>query len=713
MNKLILLSLFLLSKTLYADAPPGVFSYQGKIYKSNGLDPVNSSSVTITIQIYAPDGACLLFQETHMRNMSSSNGNFSLNIGHGTNANVSGLTLMQAFDNSTAKTGSAGCSYTPTSGDSRRLRFSYDDGVEALTMSTDQLLQSVPYAWSAYSLAGLTKDKFLQVSSVSTQFKVDQVFTRHADLMDLLNGSAAAYAKSSDLPMSAGVLNLSSGGVRVANVPSSNDSAVNKNYSDSKLGGMTLDLTGVSNGQTISWNAAQSKWQVSPLTAGTVTSVTAGTGLSGGAITSSGTISMPNVGTVGTYTKVTTDAQGRVASGTSLTSADIPNPAGDVSGTHSATQVIKIRGVMVSTTAPSNNQVLKYNSASTQWEPSADTSNAGTVTSVSVSSPLAVVNASTTPALSFQDGMYAGQVLRWSGSAWVYGFPNIADLRNSAATYQFPTTTCGSSKTLSYTAISDTYSCVDIAISNTQVSGLGTAAALNVGTAANRVVQLDASARLPAVDGSQLLNLPIPFSNMEVLSTPTVAGSWPVPANVRKIYVQVWGAGGGGGGGTALLLAGGGGGAGAYSAGFLTVTPGDSIAYAVGSGGGGGAVNDHGVDGTLSQFGPDLVAAGGNRGLKQAAASATGGASSGVYAKIKVSGGSGGTPGPYLTAIGSIGGMGGAAGGGGGGGGAAASLTSSGGVGVEPGGGGGGGSSVVLSATVGGAGANGRIVIWY
>ena len=37
---------------------------------------------------------------------------------------------------------------------------------------------------------------------------------------------------------------------------------------------------------------------------------------------------------------------------------------------------------------------------------------------------------------------------------------------------------------------------------------LGTAAALDVGTSASQVVQLDGSARLPAVDGSQLTNLP-------------------------------------------------------------------------------------------------------------------------------------------------------------------------------------------------------------
>ena len=37
------------------------------------------------------------------------------------------------------------------------------------------------------------------------------------------------------------------------------------------------------------------------------------------------------------------------------------------------------------------------------------------------------------------------------------------------------------------------------------VSGLGTAAALNVGTAANNIPQLDSNAKLPAIDGSQQL----------------------------------------------------------------------------------------------------------------------------------------------------------------------------------------------------------------
>ena len=44
-------------------------------------------------------------------------------------------------------------------------------------------------------------------------------------------------------------------------------------------------------------------------------------------------------------------------------------------------------------------------------------------------------------------------------------------------------------------------------IANTKITGLGTASTQNVGTSANNVVQLDGTAKLPAVDGSQLTNI--------------------------------------------------------------------------------------------------------------------------------------------------------------------------------------------------------------
>lgn len=77
-------------------------------------------------------------------------------------------------------------------------------------------------------------------------------------------------------------------------------------------------------GFVLSTNGSGTLSWITPTT-GSVTSITTGTGLNGGPITNIGTISLANVGTAGTYTKVTTNAQGQVTSGTTLAETDIPN----------------------------------------------------------------------------------------------------------------------------------------------------------------------------------------------------------------------------------------------------------------------------------------------------------------------------------------------------------------------------------------------------
>jgi hypothetical protein len=54
-----------------------------------------------------------------------------------------------------------------------------------------------------------------------------------------------------------------------------------------------------------------------------------------------------------------------------------------------------------------------------------------------------------------------------------------------------------------------------VVLSTADISGLGSAATLDAGVAANEVVQLDAGAKLPAVDGSQLTNLPASGSALQ------------------------------------------------------------------------------------------------------------------------------------------------------------------------------------------------------
>lgn len=62
------------------------------------------------------------------------------------------------------------------------------------------------------------------------------------------------------------------------------------------------------------------------------------------------------------------------------------------------------------------------------------------------------------------------------------------------------------------------------------------------------------------------------------------SGTWTVPAGVTKIYIEAWGGGGGG-----SWYAGGGGGG--YVCGIVTVTPGSSVAYTVGTAGTGSSSN--------------------------------------------------------------------------------------------------------------------------
>lgn len=366
---LLSVSLLLLAGSSFASEPPANFNFQGRILKANGTDPVEDAAVAFKIQIRSPDGLCLLFEETHARDMRGTSGVFSLTIGQGTNSNASSLTLTQAFDNSVPMTGASSCAYTPQSRDSRRLRMIYDTGSEVVMLPMDQTIVSVPFAMNSQTLQGLGKNQFLQTSAYSNQTKMDAVLTYANELVALGSGSSSQYAKSADLPFSGGTLDMRGGsGVRVP-APAGADYAVNKNYADSRFGGYTLNLSGLSSGQTIAWNAAQSRWEPTSFPTGTLTSITAGAGLNGGTITSTGTISLAPAGAAGTYTKVTTDAYGRVVAGSGLNAADLPTAVGDVSGAFSSLTVGKIQGTAVSNTPPTSGQVLTFNSVANRWEP--------------------------------------------------------------------------------------------------------------------------------------------------------------------------------------------------------------------------------------------------------------------------------------------------------------------------------------------------------
>ena len=112
-----------------------------------------------------------------------------------------------------------------------------------------------------------------------------------------------------------------------------------------------------------------------------------------------------------------------------------------------------------------------------------------------------------------------------------------------------------------------------------------------------------------------------------VLITATGAGSWTVPTGVTSIYAEVWAGGGSGQYGYA-------GGGGAYSAGYVTVTPGQTLSYFV------AAPQTYQQSGTVAIIGQDSWVGSTSTIMAKGGGEYLGGAASAGFGSVKFSGGS-------------------------------------------------------------------------
>jgi hypothetical protein len=176
------------------------------------------------------------------------------------------------------------------------------------------------------------------------------------------------------------------------------------------------------------------------------------------------------------------------------------------------------------------------------------------------------------------------------------------------------------------------------------------------------------------------------FTFSQTTVTFTTNGNFTVPAGVTSLTVECWGAGGGGGRSSSTNTGRGGGGGGAYARSILSVTPGQIIAYTIGSGGTGGNLSAAANTGGSTVFGANLILAVGGGGVADNVNTAgLGGLATSCIGDVRFNGGNG------------VNGAGGNSGAGGGG----AGSTQAGGNGAAQTGGSGG-------AVGGGAGGNGR-----
>lgn len=189
----------------------------------------------------------------------------------------------------------------------------------------------------------------------STSAQVNSDWAASSGVEQILNKptTLAGYGISDAYPLAgnpAGFLTDITGGQVTAALGFTPYNATNPSVFVTQAGARSaISLTTTGTGGAATYNSSTGVLNVpnyAPGT-GTVTSVTAGAGLSGGTFTTSGTISMPATGTAGTYTNVTTDAQGRVTSGLNASIND--NPARSLVTTTASTgfQVSATRNAMV------------------------------------------------------------------------------------------------------------------------------------------------------------------------------------------------------------------------------------------------------------------------------------------------------------------------------------------------------------------------------
>jgi hypothetical protein len=197
---------FLLMATANASDVPVSFSYQGRLYASDGVTPL-SANVDIKLQIFDPTATCLLYEESQT-NLALTDGLFSVSVGSSISSsrrasNDPGLSMGAVFSNEPSvirapNTDNCTAGYTPASGDKRKLKvtvYNLTNG-EVSVLSPLQELSMTPFSMIANKasdtskLGGKTSSEYIQVEGSSvTQVKVKQLTDNVTGILNLVNGN--------------------------------------------------------------------------------------------------------------------------------------------------------------------------------------------------------------------------------------------------------------------------------------------------------------------------------------------------------------------------------------------------------------------------------------------------------------------------------------------------------------------------------------------
>lgn len=454
----ILIGLLILSQVSLAWAGAAV-TFHGRILDQDDKS-VEAAAVTFKIQVRSPGTQnCLLYEETRTLDMRNSGGIFVIPIGDGhghRSAGDPGITVENVFSNDTSlNLASLACnsgnSYQPQNLDSRRLVVSFDDG----TGSGEQLLpeidiNQVPFAIHSYASATTQKVGTVPASQV----------------MSVASGAATPLSAANFTELLSLVNGTSNTYLKASALPNCGAGQVLKAMSGAlvcvadDVGTDSDMLAGIScpDGKILkrvsgAWACADESGVgvESDPTVSAFAKNTPGTGL---VVDGANHLSV-DFGTVA----------GKAVQGNDPRLSDARAPigtaTGDLAGSYPNPSVKGIRGNAVATTAPQNGQVYQWVNGSTEWQPK---------------------------------------------------YVSFADLKKADGTPQMPAT-CAANETLSWSAITDVFTCAAIgSLDASKITG-GTLAyaRLPVGTAASTVAAGDDSRFLNA---TKLNGVSLNFSSL-------------------------------------------------------------------------------------------------------------------------------------------------------------------------------------------------------
>lgn len=342
------LGLIMASSLAFAVSPsPGaLLTYEGVLTDSSG-NPITTAQ-TVTFQVRYST-SCILYEETQSITPGAA-GEFSATIGAGNRTDLTTNTAARIFASNGSVECSGGSPLTVSGFATRSLHIR----IGSTDLSPDVAINSIPFAINAQRLDDKAVTDFVQISSNITQTHLENTFSRYSALDKALNifnttpsagqvlvGDGTQFVLKNlvagsgvTISDSAGSLTISAsgggGGGTVTGVTASAPLSVANSTTNPAISLAQANTTTDGYLSSTDWNTFNGKLSPSLMDSkvwiGNGSNVATPQVISGDAtLSNAGVLTLKNTGAAGTYFKVTTDAQGRVTSGASLTASDLPN----------------------------------------------------------------------------------------------------------------------------------------------------------------------------------------------------------------------------------------------------------------------------------------------------------------------------------------------------------------------------------------------------